>query len=76
MLITLPRGYEKWPFGSLLSFIHIVYFHFPFNVMGFDFGWKKGPVITVNLHLVHLKGYNFNQSILPNAYEKCKYLLT
>ena len=27
MLITLPRGYEKCPFGSLLSFIHIMYFH-------------------------------------------------
>ena len=27
MLITLPRGYEKCPFGSLLSFIHITYFH-------------------------------------------------
>ena len=27
MLITLPRGYEKCPFGSLLSFIHFMYFH-------------------------------------------------
>ena len=27
MLITLPRGYEKCPFGPLLSFIHIMYFH-------------------------------------------------
>ena len=29
-LITLTRGYEKCPFGSLLSFIqcHIMYFHF------------------------------------------------
>ena len=43
MLITLPRGYEKFPFGSLLSFIHILYFHFPFTVMGLDLGWNKGP---------------------------------
>ena len=28
MLITLPRGYEICPFGSLLSFIHIMLFHF------------------------------------------------
>ena len=27
MLITLPRGFEKCPFGFLLSFIHIMYFH-------------------------------------------------
>ena len=27
MLITLPRGYEKCPFGFLLSSIHIMYFH-------------------------------------------------
>ena len=30
-------------------------------------------VTTVSLYLVHLKGYNLNQSILHN--EKCKYLL-
>ena len=28
MLIALPRDYEKCPLGSLLSFIHIMYFHF------------------------------------------------
>ena len=28
MLITLPRGYEKCPFGSLFSFIRIMFFHF------------------------------------------------
>ena len=27
MLITLPRGYEKCPFDSLFSFIHIMFFH-------------------------------------------------
>ena len=63
MLITLPRGYEKNPFASLLSFIHIVYFSFPFTVIV----WNKGKVTTVSLRLIHLKGYNFNQSILPDA---------
>ena len=37
--------------------------------MGLDCEWNKGPMTTVSLHLVHLKGYNFNQSIL-------KYLFT
>ena len=27
MLITLPRGYDKCPFGSRLPFIHIMFFH-------------------------------------------------
>ena len=42
-LITLPRWYEKCPFGSLLSLIIIVYFHFPFTVMRLDLAWNKGP---------------------------------
>ena len=76
MLITLQRGYEQFPLGFLLSFICIVNFHFPFTVMELDLGWNKGPVTTVSLHHVHLKWYNFNQSIFPNAYENCKYLDT
>ena len=37
---------SEWkPFGSLLSFIHILvaYFHFPFTMMRLDLGRNKGP---------------------------------
>ena len=64
MLTTLPRGYDRFPFGSLLLFIHIMYFHFPFTAMGLDLGWTKGPR-TVSLHLVHLLGNNSIKTYSP-----------
>ena len=45
MLITLPRGYEKCPFGSLLSFIHIMYFHASgTSLVGYDDMWRQPRV--------------------------------
>ena len=38
----VAERYEEFPFGSLLSFMHKVYFHFPFTVMGSR--WNKGPL--------------------------------
>ena len=51
MLITLPRGCEKCPFGSLFSFIHIMFFHFHGIMIS---GGTRGPVTSVSLHLVIL----------------------
>ena len=76
MLTLLQRGTKNLLSGTLLSFINKPYFHFPFTVMGLDLGWNKGPVTTVSLDLAHLNGNNFNQNILPYAYENCKYLLS
>ena len=39
---NFAERYEKFPFDSLLSFIHIVYVHLPLAVMGLDIGLNKG----------------------------------
>ena len=52
MQITLPRGYEKCPFGSLLLFTHIMYFHFHGIRSQVEQG---GPLTSVSLHLVILR---------------------
>ena len=66
MLITLPTGCENCPFGSLLSFIHIMYFYFHrirsrVEQEARDFS-KFASCI--------LKGNNFNQNIPPYAFKK------
>ena len=66
---NVSERHENLLSGTIFSFIHIMYFHFPFTVMGLDMGLNKGPVSTVSLHLVHLKGNIFNQNILPDAYK-------
>ena len=63
MLITLPRGYEKCPFGSLFSFIHIMFFHFH----GIRSRVEQGARDFSKFAFCNLYGNNFNQNIFPYA---------
>ena len=58
---NVAESLQKCPFGSLLSFIHIMYCH----LMGLDLGWNKGPRVFSKFASCNLKGNNFNQNILP-----------
>ena len=44
--------------------------------MGLDLEWNKGARDLSKFASCNLKGNNFNQNILPYAYENCKNLLT
>ena len=64
---NVSENYNNLLSGNLLSFIYIMYFHFPFIAMGLDLGWNKEPMTSVNMHLVQLKENNFNQNLIPYA---------